>query len=108
MRVRSVLWADLRFNRLEVHLEFLRWACELVRVELYGAVRAVQLVDVLFPRVSPARLVVHPLTVPAIVTSFMQVEACTFETGEVYAIDIAMSTGDGKPRDMGECWLLFC
>ena len=30
-----------------------------------------------------------------------KVEACTFETGEVYAIDIAMSTGDGKPRDMG-------
>jgi hypothetical protein len=31
------------------------------------------------------------------------VETCTFETGEVYAIDIAMSTGDGKTRDMGEC-----
>jgi methionine aminopeptidase len=30
-----------------------------------------------------------------------KVEACTFETGEVYAIDIAMSTGDGKPRDLG-------
>jgi hypothetical protein len=42
------------------------------------------------------------------VTSFIQVEACTFETGEVYAIDIAMSTGDGKPRDMGECSMLFC
>jgi hypothetical protein len=34
--------------------------------------------------------------------SRLQVEACTFETGEVYAIDIAMSTGDGKPRDLGE------
>lgn len=31
-----------------------------------------------------------------------KVENCTFETGEVYAIDIAMSTGDGKPRDLGE------
>ncbi|KAJ1437200.1 peptidase M24, structural domain-containing protein [Ochromonadaceae sp. CCMP2298] len=31
-----------------------------------------------------------------------KVEACTFETGEVYAIDIAMTTGDGKPRDLGK------
>lgn len=30
-----------------------------------------------------------------------RVEACTFETGEVYAIDIAMSTGDGKCRESG-------
>ena len=27
-----------------------------------------------------------------------KVEACTFEQNEVYSIDIAMSTGEGKPR----------
>lgn len=27
-----------------------------------------------------------------------RVENCTFEMYEVYAIDIAMSTGEGKPR----------
>lgn len=31
-----------------------------------------------------------------------KVEACTFETYEVYAIDVAMTTGDGKPRDLGK------
>lgn len=30
-----------------------------------------------------------------------KVETCTFEKGEVYAIDIAMTTGDGKPRELG-------
>mmetsp|Transcript_5650 Transcript_5650/g.9287 ORF Transcript_5650/g.9287 Transcript_5650/m.9287 type:complete len:459 (+) Transcript_5650:114-1490(+) len=30
-----------------------------------------------------------------------KVETCTFETGEVYAIDIAMTTGAGTPRDLG-------
>ena len=30
-----------------------------------------------------------------------KIEACTFETGEVYAIDIALSTGEGKPRETG-------
>lgn len=30
-----------------------------------------------------------------------KIDACTFEAGEVYAIDIAMSTGDGKPRETG-------
>lgn len=30
-----------------------------------------------------------------------KIEACTFEAGEVYAIDIAMSTGEGKPRETG-------
>jgi len=28
-------------------------------------------------------------------------EKCSFETGEVYAIDIAMSSGEGRPRDVG-------
>jgi curved DNA binding protein len=28
-----------------------------------------------------------------------RVDACTFEQYEVYAIDVAMSTGEGKPRD---------
>mmetsp|Transcript_6631 Transcript_6631/g.10015 ORF Transcript_6631/g.10015 Transcript_6631/m.10015 type:complete len:388 (+) Transcript_6631:98-1261(+) len=27
-------------------------------------------------------------------------EECTFEANEVYAVDVAMSTGEGKPRDM--------
>jgi len=30
-----------------------------------------------------------------------KVEVCTFEAGEVYAIDIAMSSGEGKPRETG-------
>lgn len=30
-----------------------------------------------------------------------KVETCTFESGEVYAIDIAMSTGEGRPRETG-------
>eukprot|EP00349_Pseudokeronopsis_sp_Brazil_P008842 CAMPEP_0202971776 /NCGR_PEP_ID=MMETSP1396-20130829/30741_1 /ASSEMBLY_ACC=CAM_ASM_000872 /TAXON_ID= /ORGANISM="Pseudokeronopsis sp., Strain Brazil" /LENGTH=455 /DNA_ID=CAMNT_0049701527 /DNA_START=21 /DNA_END=1388 /DNA_ORIENTATION=+ len=30
-----------------------------------------------------------------------KVDSCTFEAGEVYAIDIAMSTGEGKPRETG-------
>ena len=28
----------------------------------------------------------------------LQVEDCEFEEGEVYAIDIIMSTGEGKPK----------
>lgn len=28
-----------------------------------------------------------------------KIEPCTFEIGDVFAIDIAMSTGDGKPRE---------
>ena len=28
-------------------------------------------------------------------------EACTFEQYEVYAIDVAMTSGDGKPREQG-------
>jgi curved DNA binding protein len=31
-----------------------------------------------------------------------KVDACTFETMEVYAIDIAMSSGDGKPKEKGD------
>lgn len=31
-----------------------------------------------------------------------KVDSCTFETLEVYAIDIAMSSGEGKPRQLGE------
>jgi methionine aminopeptidase len=30
-----------------------------------------------------------------------KVETCTFESGEVYAIDIAMSSGEGRPRETG-------
>jgi curved DNA binding protein len=30
-----------------------------------------------------------------------KVEACTFEQYEVYAIDVAMTSGDGKPREQG-------
>jgi curved DNA binding protein len=30
-----------------------------------------------------------------------KIDACTFESGEVYAIDIAMSTGEGKPKETG-------
>jgi curved DNA binding protein len=30
-----------------------------------------------------------------------KVDLCTFEAGEVYAIDIAMSSGDGRPRETG-------
>ena len=29
-----------------------------------------------------------------------KVESCTFEPNEVYAVDIAVSSGDGKPREM--------
>ncbi len=28
-----------------------------------------------------------------------KVDKCTFEAGEVYAIDVALTTGEGKPRD---------
>ena len=31
-----------------------------------------------------------------------KVDACTFETYEVYAVDVAMSTGEGKPRELGQ------
>lgn len=31
-----------------------------------------------------------------------KVDPCTFETYEVYAIDVAMTTGEGKPRDLGQ------
>ncbi len=30
-----------------------------------------------------------------------KIDSCTFEVGEVYAIDIAMSTGEGKPKETG-------
>lgn len=30
-----------------------------------------------------------------------KIDTCTFETSEVYAIDIAMSSGEGKPRESG-------
>jgi len=30
-----------------------------------------------------------------------KVDECTFEQGEVYAVDVAMSTGEGKPRPSG-------
>lgn len=30
-----------------------------------------------------------------------KIDSCTFEAGEVYAIDIAMSTGEGKPKETG-------
>ena len=32
-------------------------------------------------------------------THLQQVEACTFEQYEVYAIDVAMTSGDGKPKE---------
>lgn len=28
-----------------------------------------------------------------------KVEECTFEANEVYAVDVAMTTGEGKPRE---------
>lgn len=31
-----------------------------------------------------------------------KVDPCTFEQYEVYAIDVAMTTGEGKPRDLGK------
>lgn len=31
-----------------------------------------------------------------------KVEECTFEQAEVYAVDVAMSTGEGKPRPSGD------
>lgn len=31
--------------------------------------------------------------------SILKVEACTFEQYEVYAIDVAMTSGDGKPKE---------
>eukprot|EP01038_Epipyxis_sp_PR26KG_P007036 gene7036-9608_t len=36
-----------------------------------------------------------------------KVEACKFETYEVYALDIAMSTGEGKPRETGNRTTVF-
>src|SRR3546814_16162959 len=30
---------------------------------------------------------------------YQKVEECTFEQGEVYAIDVAMTSGEGKPRE---------
>jgi methionine aminopeptidase len=36
-----------------------------------------------------------------------KIETCTFESGEVYAIDIAMSSGDGKPRETGARTTVF-
>jgi curved DNA binding protein len=36
-----------------------------------------------------------------------KVEVCTFEAGEVYAIDIAMSSGEGKPRETGNRTTVF-
>jgi curved DNA binding protein len=36
-----------------------------------------------------------------------KVDACTFEAGEVYAIDIAMSSGEGKPRETGARTTIF-
>lgn len=36
-----------------------------------------------------------------------KVEACTFESGEVYAIDIAMSSGEGRPRETGKFYIFF-
>ena len=29
-----------------------------------------------------------------------KVPECTFEVNEVYAVDVAMTTGEGKPREM--------
>ena len=34
-------------------------------------------------------------------------EACTFEQYEVYAIDVAMTSGDGKPRAQGKRTTVF-
>jgi methionine aminopeptidase len=28
-----------------------------------------------------------------------KVESCTFEAGEVYAVDVCFTTGEGKPRE---------
>jgi curved DNA binding protein len=36
-----------------------------------------------------------------------KIDACTFESGEVYAIDIAMSTGEGKPKETGNRTTVF-
>lgn len=33
------------------------------------------------------------------ISHLQQVEACTFEQYEVYAIDVAMTSGDGKPKE---------
>ena len=36
-----------------------------------------------------------------------KIDACTFEVGEVYAIDIAMSSGEGKPVEKGNRTTVF-
>eukprot|EP00981_Chlorochromonas_danica_P013941 scaffold7151_cov159-Ochromonas_danica.AAC.4 len=36
-----------------------------------------------------------------------KVDLCTFEAGEAYAIDIAMSSGDGRPRETGNRTTVF-
>lgn len=36
-----------------------------------------------------------------------KIDLCTFEAGEVYAIDIAMSSGEGKPRETGNRTTVF-
>ncbi len=36
-----------------------------------------------------------------------KIEACTFEVGEIYAIDVAMSSGEGKPVEKGNRTTVF-
>lgn len=36
-----------------------------------------------------------------------KVDSCTFETAEVFSIDIAVSSGEGKPRESGERTTVF-
>lgn len=36
-----------------------------------------------------------------------KMETCTFEAGEVYAVDVCFSTGEGKPREEGARTTLF-
>jgi hypothetical protein len=44
--------------------------------------------------ISSFNLTLHPH-----ISHLQQVEACTFEQYEVYAIDVAMTSGDGKPKE---------
>ncbi|CAE7589584.1 EBP1 [Symbiodinium microadriaticum] len=36
-----------------------------------------------------------------------KVDECTFEVNEVYAVDVAMTTGEGKPREQDSRTTVF-
>ena len=38
---------------------------------------------------------------------FVKVEKCTFEVYEVYAVDVAMTTGEGRPKEQGTRTTVF-